>query len=251
MILSIITINYQSAADLNSTLESTAFLRGYPDIEHIIVDGGSTDGSIELIKNYNPNIWISEKDDGIYHAMNKGIRIASGKYICMLNSGDQLLKSNFSKALENLRILDSDIVSFGIKYKGYDDETREKIPDLKSLKKYREFMPLNHQGLCILKGVYDELGFYNQHFAICADCEWLHRYISERGGNNISFEEIVLVDMQRGGISDVSSSIWLRTKEHFKIRSMYNENYVVNVLYALKYYLGKSLKSVIKKVMNV
>ena len=125
MKLSIITINYNDATGLKKTLESVA-AQTYPNIEHIIVDGGSTDGSVEIIREYadkqakgerleakgtennsaDPNastaytihhtptkhtvLWISEPDKGIYNAMNKGIKMATGEYIEILNSGDIL-----------------------------------------------------------------------------------------------------------------------------------------------------------------
>ena len=99
MKISIVTINYNNVEGLKRTLSSVAE-QGYRDIEHIIIDGGSTDGSVDAIKEYvadNPNKdpffkhtikWVSEKDNGIYNAMNKGIRKATGEYIQFLNSGD-------------------------------------------------------------------------------------------------------------------------------------------------------------------
>ena len=102
MTLSIITINYNDAEGLRKTLASVA-AQTYRDIEHIIVDGGSADGSVDIIREYesanslNPNPlilhWSSERDKGIYDAINKGIRKATGEYIQILNSGD-LLASN-------------------------------------------------------------------------------------------------------------------------------------------------------------
>jgi glycosyltransferase involved in cell wall biosynthesis len=101
MKLSIITINYNNAAGLKKTLESVA-VQTYTDFEHIIVDGASTDGSVEIIKEYAQKaesqeprvksmIWTSEPDTGIYNAMNKGVRKAIGEYVLMLNSGDYLV----------------------------------------------------------------------------------------------------------------------------------------------------------------
>ena len=115
MKLSIITINYNNAEGLRKTLASVA-AQTYPNIEHIIVDGGSTDGSVDVIREYETLLasrlapsgvsdkgrefvgcflasnlkWISEPDKGIYNAMNKGIRMATGEYIEILNSGDML-----------------------------------------------------------------------------------------------------------------------------------------------------------------
>ncbi len=109
MTLSIITINYNNAVGLRRTLDSVAAQRldatganKMPlGVEHIIVDGNSTDESVQIIRNYEQQIssssisltWVSESDNGIYNAMNKGIRMASGEYIQILNSGD-ILASN-------------------------------------------------------------------------------------------------------------------------------------------------------------
>ena len=108
MELSIVTINYNNAEGLRKTLVSVAE-QTYRDIEHIIIDGGSTDGSIEVIRDYVERLkiedrilkidWVSEKDNGIYNAMNKGIRKASGEYIQILNSGDILANPDVTQRM--------------------------------------------------------------------------------------------------------------------------------------------------------
>ena len=102
MKLSIITINYNNAAGLKKTLDSVAF-QTCTDFEHIIVDGASTDGSVDIIREYENTLasrlsplasrlkWLSEPDTGIYNAMNKGVRLAKEEYTLMLNSGDYLV----------------------------------------------------------------------------------------------------------------------------------------------------------------
>ena len=99
MKLSIITINYNNSEGLRKTLASVAS-QTYANIEHIIVDGASTDGSVDVIKEYENQLnithstihllWSSEPDNGIYNAMNRGIRKATGEYCQFLNSGDML-----------------------------------------------------------------------------------------------------------------------------------------------------------------
>ena len=126
MLLSIITINYNNAEGLRKTLASVAS-QTYPHIEHIIVDGGSTDNSLEVIREYESSFasrlcgvpenargdlgcssplasrlkWLSEKDTGIYNAMNKGIRIATGEYCQFLNSGDMLAADDVTERMVN------------------------------------------------------------------------------------------------------------------------------------------------------
>ena len=96
--LSIITINYNNLAGLQKTFESV-FNQTFQDFEYIVIDGGSTDGSKELIEQYHDKIdyWVSEPDSGIYNAMNKGIVRANGEYLQFLNSGDSLLGENILK----------------------------------------------------------------------------------------------------------------------------------------------------------
>ena len=91
MKLSVITINYNNRDGLRQTIESVVG-QTYRDFEYIIIDGGSTDGSVDVIKEYADKIdyWVSEKDKGIYNAMNKGVAVALGEYCLFLNSGDTL-----------------------------------------------------------------------------------------------------------------------------------------------------------------
>ena len=87
--ISIITVNYNNCQGLERTVNSVA-RQTYTDVEYIVVDGGSTDKSVDIIKQ-NENIisfWVSEKDNGIYNAMNKGVSFSHGEYLLFLNSGD-------------------------------------------------------------------------------------------------------------------------------------------------------------------
>lgn len=89
--ISIVTINYNNAIGLTSTLKSI-ISQSYTNYEYIVIDGGSTDGSKQIIEEYAPHLsyWVSEEDKGIYHAMNKGVCQAKGEYLLFLNSGDYL-----------------------------------------------------------------------------------------------------------------------------------------------------------------
>ena len=92
---SIVTINYNNKEGLNNTLKSIIG-QSYTDYEYIIIDGGSTDGSVDIINQHKEHIsyWVSEKDKGVYHAMNKGIAQAHGDYLIFMNSGDCFHESN-------------------------------------------------------------------------------------------------------------------------------------------------------------
>ena len=111
--LSIITINRNDAQGLEKTLESIWKKQSFKDFVHIIIDGASTDNSINIIKKYASHLsyWVSEPDKGIYNAMNKGIIKAKGNYLLFLNSGDWLendilarvFKENFTDRSHNTR----------------------------------------------------------------------------------------------------------------------------------------------------
>lgn len=109
--LSIITINYNNREGLEKTIKSVIEQTTH-DFEYIIIDGGSTDGSVEVIKEYEKYIdyWVSEPDNGIYNAMNKGVRVAHGDYCQFLNSGDWLFSNFVIEKIINYLNFDIDII---------------------------------------------------------------------------------------------------------------------------------------------
>ncbi|MBE6270819.1 MAG: glycosyltransferase [Prevotella ruminicola] len=100
MLITIITINYNNKEGLRQTIESVV-VQSCRDFEYIVIDGGSTDGSLEVIKEHSKEIdfWVSEKDRGIYHAMNKGVTHAHGDYCIFMNSGDCFYDNNVLEIL--------------------------------------------------------------------------------------------------------------------------------------------------------
>ena len=98
--ISVVTVVYNDVDHIESTIKSV-ISQTYPHIEYIVIDGGSTDGTVDIIKKYKNSIayFISEKDNGIYDAMNQGIEYANGKFVCFLNCGD-FFADNKGKSLE-------------------------------------------------------------------------------------------------------------------------------------------------------
>ena len=117
--ISIVTVVFNGEAFLEKSIQSV-INQTYKNIEYIVIDGGSTDGTIDIIKKYQDKIavWISEKDDGIYEAMNKGIALAHGKWINFMNAGDVLFNDNVltdfcekSLAYPNVDFFYSDVIT--------------------------------------------------------------------------------------------------------------------------------------------
>ena len=102
--ITVITPSFNQARYLESTILSVT-TQGYPNLEYIIIDGGSTDGSVDIIKRYASKLayWISESDNGQSHAINKGLNIATGNWICWQNSDDIFYPSTFFKIAEIIK----------------------------------------------------------------------------------------------------------------------------------------------------
>lgn len=163
--LSIITINYNNSSGLEKTIQSI-IPQTFKNFEYLVIDGASDDCSFEVIQKNKAAVHfsISEPDTGIYHAMNKGIKAAKGRYLLFLNSGDVL---NGTTALEdfiNHKDFEGDII-----YGDYKFEEGEKVyPDkLSPLFFVRTSLP--HQSTFFKREVFEEMGLYEEHYKIVGD----------------------------------------------------------------------------------
>lgn len=189
MLLSIITINYNNLNGLKRTVNSV-LNQSFKEFEYIIIDGGSTDGSLEFIlenKIYF-NFWCSEKDSGIYNAMNKGIKASKGTYLFFLNSGDFLLNPNVFSNIQ----LSSDIEVFR------SITTKDRILSFShplSLLNLLSY-PIPHQATFYCKKVF---GFYDDSYKIGADRKKnLQLYLA---GLKFRFSDSIITFFDNSGIS--------------------------------------------------
>lgn len=167
--LSVITINYNNKSGLEKTIQSVIGQEEL-DFEYIVIDGGSNDGSKEIIERYQEKItyWVSEKDTGIYHAQNKGIKAASGKFLLFLNSGDYLYTNTVLKnviaELDDTAIIYGDIIM-------KSDNGKEKTEILPEHMDAFHLMvsTIWHPGAFIQKKVFENFGYYDESFKIAAD----------------------------------------------------------------------------------
>jgi glycosyltransferase involved in cell wall biosynthesis len=174
MKLSIITINKDNSAGLEKTIQSVTE-QTFNDFEYIVIDGKSSDNSVDVIKIYIKKItyWISEQDAGIYNAINKGIRIANGDYCLFLNSGDYLINNN---TLNDVFEIIKKLPEADIYYSDCLKDTNEiqyfpKTMDMAFL----VYRPISHQNTLIKRSLFIQHGFYNENLTIASDWEfWLN-----------------------------------------------------------------------------
>lgn len=168
--LSIITINLNNASGLRKTIDSVV-AQSFTDIEYIIIDGGSNDGSIEVIKEHTEEItyWISEPDKGIYNAMNKGILKATGEYLLFLNSGDWLLY-NILEEVFRLDIVE-DIFYGNIILENQDNLKTINRGCSKLKLTFYDFWEgtIRHQAAFIKRCLFDIYGLYDESYSIVSD----------------------------------------------------------------------------------
>lgn len=199
--LTIITINKNNCEGLRCTLDSVVN-QTFQDFEYIVIDGASTDGSAELIKEYSRiDYWVSEPDTGIYNAMNKGIAKANGEYLLFLNSGDTLFKQSTLMDLFNFHFC-ADIV-YGFNARKHGNVLRivhEPAEDQLTFTKLI-FSPICHQSILFKKRLFDIFGGYNEALFIASDIDFLASiYLSAKH----TFQRIpqVIAFYAAGGISD-------------------------------------------------
>ena len=204
MFLSIITACFNSAKTLSRTMDSILAQR-FCDYEYIIVDGGSTDGTIDLIKKYELLFggrlkWKSEKDKGIYDAFNKGIKQSRGQYIWIVNSDDYIEPDALdfiNNLIREYNLTDLPVISGALRY--FDEVTnkelyKEFISSEKSKKYYKiDSTCVVHPATLVPKQTYDRFGLYDDRFAILADCDFFHRLLES--GQKIIFVDRILMNM--------------------------------------------------------
>ena len=213
MKISIITACYNSAATIADTLKSVA-AQDYKFIEHIIVDGASTDHTLEIVNNF-PHVTnvISGNDNGIYDAMNKGIAMATGDVIGILNSDDIYTNSRVvsivMKEFENARV---DVVYADLQYVKYND--LEKVTrtwhsgTYTKRKFYFGWMP-PHPTFFVRRAVYEKIGDFNCTLQSAADYEFMLRVMLKNDYKAHYIPE-VLVKMRTGGMSNATIGHRLR-----------------------------------------
>ncbi|MGC2424876.1 MAG: glycosyltransferase family 2 protein [Nitrospirota bacterium] len=209
MKISIITVSYNSVSTIEDTIKSVVGQTYFDDVEYIVIDGDSTDGTVVIIKRYGAVIsrWVSERDGGIYDAMNKGMSMATGDVIGVLNSDDVYAgRDVISRVAGTLEKTGADSC--------YGDLLYVDSVDTDKVRRYWKSGPYNtglfyggwmppHPTFFVRRGVYERYGFFNLSLGSSADYELMVRFLLKRGISACYIPD-VLVKMRSGGVSNAS-----------------------------------------------
>lgn len=170
--ITIVTVTYNAEKCLEATILSV-INQTYPNIEYIVIDGGSKDGTVDIIKKYAEHIdyWVSEPDKGIYDAMNKGWKISNGEWIYYLGSDDILLKNGLTSLIDGANS-GADVIYGNIIYDKDWGKIEKKAYPPKCLS---HFMCCSHQAAIMKKNVIAQLNGFNTDYAVIADFDLFQR----------------------------------------------------------------------------
>ncbi len=212
MKVSIITINYNDVTGLQRTLDSVRS-QTYTDYEQIIVDGGSDDGSIDVIlsnlQTFEPSslAWVSEPDKGVYDAQNKGIEMASGEYCFFLNAGDVFCKNTVLEqifASQESGVKNQDII-YGnepVVENGQRVGYCKGVENPTFLDLYHSCM--KHQATFIRRELFEQFGMYDINLRIVADWEWFFRVIAFHDDVTLQYVDVDVANFDNEGVSNRS-----------------------------------------------
>lgn len=239
-LITVITVVFNAEKVLEKTILSV-INQTNDDIEYIIIDGGSTDGTLDIIKKYKDHIdyLVSEKDRGIYDAMNKGIMLSQGEWINFLNAGDYYFDNN---VLNNLPIHTSAKLIFGnIRY--------ESGKVFKSTFNWKIYLKntLHHQGTFYSMDLFKKLGLFNTNYKILADYDFNLKVLAL----NIKSEKVLyyISVCSDYGVSDTPNLINYHEEARIRLKNVYILGLLLGI-YSYLRYIGKKILRIFCSIKN-
>lgn len=247
-IFSIITVTYNAEDVLERTILSV-ISQLYRDIEYIIIDGNSSDRTVDIIKEYKNRIsyWISEPDKGLYDAMNKGLQAATGDYVWFLNAGDVFKTENTISELANIAVQSSipdilygetDLIDSEGRIIG---SRRLKIPDHLTWKSFKKGMLVSHQAFVVKRTI---APLYDLQYRFSSDFDWCIKCMKQ--AENIVNSRLTLVDYLYEGLTTSNRAASL--KERYAIMCKYYGTFATSIWhlwFAVRFYWAKMTKKIV------
>lgn len=235
--ISVITINLNNKNGLIKTIKSIKSQK-FVNLENIIIDGNSLDGSLDIINKYKKDIkYLIENDSGIYDAMNKGIKLSKFPYILFLNSGDKFIHDKvLSSYSSELKKVDYDLI-FSNLYVLKDNRIIRKYNSSNfSLNNLKYGIMPAHPTCLIRKDLFHKIGNFDEKFLIAADYDWFARLLKNYNPK-LKFLDEFTVHMESGGISN--KNLLSKIKLNLEILQSCKKNYInTNILniFLFKYF---------------
>ena len=248
MLFSIITVTYNASRWLERTIQSV-ISQSYPHIEYLIIDGNSTDGTLEIIKKYQPTIahCVSEPDKGLYDAMNKGLKLASGDYVWFLNAGDTIYSDNTVQEIVNILEFENipDIIYGETQIVDEQNQPlamrRLKAPEKLTWKSFRMGMLVCHQSFLVKRIIAES---YDLQYRFTADYDWCIRCMKK--ASTIFNTHLILSRFLEAGLSATNRKESL--KERYRIMCEYYgkiPTQICHIWFAVRFYAAKWIKGTV------
>lgn len=250
--VSIVTVVYNGEEYLETCIQSV-IAQTYDNVEYIVIDGGSTDGTIDVIRQHEEHIdtWLSESDDGVYDAMNKGIERATGDIIGLVNA-DDYLEPNAAEIVAEAHLAFPDSILAGAMNRVLEDGTtyvlRKHLNQADFEKTIPYTMPVNHPATFVPATIYRHLGTFDTQFDILGDYDFICRAYA--ADVPFTFVDRVLSNMRVGGLSSGMNNAVHRSIERYHVR---RKNGLVgpttNALLSLRWLVSTVAKSSVKSML--
>lgn len=244
-LISIITVVFNGEKYLEQTIRSVLD-QTYKNIEYIIIDGGSTDKTLDIIKKHEQNIcfWISEADKGIYDAMNKGIRKAKGEYIGLINSDDFYEPDALEIIVQKINEFPNTDVFFGDMYMINQHLPEKQLQTYKKGKKLEKAFSIWHPTVFVRKEIYNEYDLFDLSYKIAADYELILRFYKK----DCAFHYInkAISNFREGGISYYNKNI---IKERFRLQ-LAHTSFINAHINKIKYKITEFFQKVFKFILG-
>mgnify|MGYP003979214923 CR=1 FL=1 len=238
-LVTIITIVFNNVTTIRNAIQSVAY-QDYDNIEHVVIDNCSNDGTLEAINELKDDISliVSESDEGIYYALNKGIELSKGEIVGFLNADDVLKnRTTISTIVENLASKDFEAIYGDLQYfakQRPNRTTRRWKSGEYSNNKFRQGWMPPHPTFYTYKNIYFKHGFFDVKYKISSDYDMMLRLLYHEQIKAKYIPE-VLVKMQRGGVSNQNiNTIMLKTKEDYLIMKKYNFSFLTLIFKTLR-----------------